>query len=173
MLLLVSIDCKSIFFCFQDGCLYSLITDFIQNGICEPINGTVSIFGGDPNPFNWQTNSSCERQNAIVISKGVCSLKTEDLVATQDCNYEILEQRTFIQDTALFLLFSMCNTSNLINRRRNKAIRTSNRIIPIERVVEFENATISTNLNLGKFNRLISLFHFNLVLRRIRIKNLC
>ena len=83
-------------------------------------------------------------------------METEELYNTQECIYEIEEHNTFIQETVTFLLFSMCQTSILIDRRRrnNNAFSRNERLIPIERVVEFENVTISTDLNLGKFNRL-------------------
>ena len=61
-------------------------------------------------------------------------MKTEDLYITEQCDYDIQEQRNFIINTIDFLLLSMCKTSLFPRQNPTK------RIIPLEQVIEYENA---------------------------------
>ena len=138
---------------FQDNCFHHLIQDYLKTGICE---GTP-----DPvyNPLNYPT-SSCKTkfQNAITkIKEGVCSEETEKLLTLRnECAFVLQQQSTLIYNKLVFLMTSMCKTKvtdQLLQFLQINRVKSSPsaRLVPLETVMELNDATLVTNLNLGKF----------------------
>ena len=72
----------------------------------------------------------------------------------EQCGFIFLEQRNLISQTIVQILESMCSTETLsifISNINPTNPPPSERLIPLEFVIEFEDATISTDLSLGKF----------------------
>ena len=138
-------------FIFQDNCLYSLIQDFDADGICD------GPFG--PSPFVPPKVTTCNFESfpngtIIGIQTGTCSTKTEELLQSEDsreeCGFVLRQQRTLIFETLRLMLQFMCNSEaveSLINRTD---INGTNRLVPLEIVTEYDDATISTDLNFSK-----------------------
>ena len=96
------------------------------------------------------------------IVEGVCSANTEQLLTSrEECGFALRQQTNLIFTTLQLLLQVSCNTdtvTNLLNEivvSRDSTNRLfekneTNRLVPLELVTEYEDATLSTNLNFGK-----------------------
>ena len=152
--------------CFQDNCLYSLIQDFVANGICEGVL--------DPNPFMPPKTTPCIfefDQNGIIIGidKGTCSAQTETLLQSiEECGFPLRQQPNLIFNTLQPMLQFMCNSETVSNLLIGTSINTFNRqsyfsqrrkrqVAPLESVTDY-GSTIYTNVNFGKFS-----FHATLI----------
>ena len=90
------------------------------------------------------------------ITKGVCSDETEELlVLREECAFVYLQQKEFILQTILrSLLLNMCRievVTTLIQNTSPNQRSSSERLVPLEAVNEFADATLVTDLNLGKY----------------------
>ena len=135
----------------QDNCLHKVIKEFSKKGICN--NGPTDFwFGENKNPFNWPSRQ-CEIDNRGWITEGVCSDKLENLFSLRrECAFSFRAEKNLLVQTLSFLMRSMCKTEkvfNLLTARRPFGSATS-RLVPIESVLEYQDAVVSTNLNLGK-----------------------
>ena len=90
--------------------------------------------------------------NKTEIIKGVCSRKTENLLTKRkECLFVHYHQTNLIYKNLIFLMRTMCKTRKMRNilYELDPKISSSSRIVPINTVLEFEDATVFTNLNLG------------------------
>ena len=121
--------------------------DYIENGICDGLPFP------QPDLFPTENIATCmllqDGPNGPVtgIDIGVCSNVTEQLLLDiEDCGYFLREQTNLIFNTLQELLTRMCNTEAVNSLIARTSINVT-RLVPIESVTEFEDATISTNLN--------------------------
>ena len=100
-------------------------------------------------------NNECELDDDGFITKGVCSEETEELlVLREECAFVYLQQKEFILQTILSLLRNMCRIEVVITLIENTSPNqraSSERLVPLEAVNEFADATLVTDLNLGKY----------------------
>ena len=88
-----------------------------------------------------------------LITQGVCSTETETLlVMREDCAFVLRRERVLIYNTLQFLLASMCNSAT-VGQLFTEIDPGISRIVPLESVVEFQDAVLSTNLNFGRCAR--------------------
>ena len=134
--------------------MYSLIQDFIANGICEGL--PYPFVPGLPNPFVPPTTSSClfsfDQNGEITgIITGTCSAQTETLMQSiEECGYVLRQQRNLIFETLIQMLQFMCSSETVGNLIAGTNINITNRLVPIELVTEYDDATISTDLSFSK-----------------------
>ena len=142
---------------FQNSCFYHLIKDFKRKGICEgfsnPLNYPTSRCKTKPKFVNLGINSNGLPKFKTIID-GVCSRRTEQLLQRKDCEFVLHQQSNLIFKNLLFLMMSMCR-SEIYNQWNIFPIQTT-RLVPLHSVMELENATISTNLNLGNVTFVLS-----------------
>ena len=88
-----------------------------------------------------------------MITKGVCSKKTERLLKKkEECAYVLQAQPSLVNLKLRYLLDSMCTKKSVDDLNSNLMFgQLSSRLVPIDSVVEFQDVTISTNLNPGVF----------------------
>ena len=120
-----------------------------MTGICE---GTSN--GPIYNPLNYPT-SPCKTkfQNGITrITEGVCSKETEKLLTQrEECAFVLQKQTTLIYNALRFLMTSMCRTKVTNQLFQSLNLNRGARLAPLETVLELSNATVATDLNLGRF----------------------
>ena len=88
-----------------------------------------------------------------LITQGVCSTETETLlVMREECAFVLRRERVLIYNTLQFLLASMCNSAT-VGQLFTEIDPGISRIVPLESVVEFQDAVLSTNLNFGRCAR--------------------
>ena len=105
------------------------------------------------------TTNECEFDDDGFVTKGVCSDETEELLTLrEECAFVYLQQKEFILQTILrSLLINMCRIEVVITLIQNtspdqraSSETISERLLPLEAVTEFADATLVTDLNLGK-----------------------
>ena len=104
------------------------------------------------------TTNECEFDDDGFVTKGVCSDETEELLTLrEECAFVYLQQKEFILQTILrSLLINMCRIEVVITLIQNtspdqraSSETISERLLPLEAVTEFADATLVTDLNLG------------------------
>ena len=142
-------NCLTIYF--QNSCFYHLIKDFKKKGICNgfdnPANFPTSWCKTKPKFVNLGINSFGLPKFKTIIN-GVCSKRTEKLLQRKECEFVLNQQSNIIYKSLLFLLLSMCRSEIYKQWNIFPPTQTS-RLVPLHTVMELEDATISTNLNLG------------------------
>ena len=132
---------------FQGTCFHSLLNDFIKNGICD------NPFNPDFNPFDWPVDSCIwETINGYpYITEGLCSNQTEYLITLRrECAFAWARERTLIFNSISLVLGKMCQTESVDQLFAEISTGSSiSRLIPVEAVIEYFDATIYTKLNLG------------------------
>ena len=103
------------------------------------------------NPFKPFKTSPC-KFNFNEIVNGTCSTQTEELLGSrEECGFVLREQTNLIFNTLQPLLQYMCNSAKVGELLDGISISgKTSRLVPFESVTEFVDATISTNLNLGR-----------------------
>ena len=88
-----------------------------------------------------------------MITKGVCSKKTERMLKKkEECAYILQAQSLLIFQKLSYLLNSMCTKESVDKLKSNLDFGDlSSRLVSLESVVEFQDVTISTNLSPGVF----------------------
>ena len=86
-----------------------------------------------------------------MITKGVCSKKTERMLKKkEECAYILQSQSLLIYQKLRYLLDSMCTKKSVDNLKSNFNYGDfSSRLVSLENVVEFQDVTISTKLSQG------------------------
>ena len=116
--------------------------DFVENGTCIE------------NEYGWKT-SECsliyDDYGDYEIEEGTCSSLTENLLSLkEDCAYVYLQQKEFILNTLLTLLFDMCKSESVYELLDNiDPDPFTERIVPLESVIEFSNVSVITELHQG------------------------
>ena len=122
-----------------------MLNDFLSHGICPPVVPAL-------NPFNWLT-TPCVRDSNFTITEGVCSNLTENLLGLRkECGFVIRQQSALILQTLAFLLTLMCRTvvvENFFDSINIETQQSNDRLVPLELVYEFQDATVATDLKLG------------------------
>jgi len=137
-----------------------LLTDVISKGICKILDEDGNILG----PGIYPLSEDCELVNTYENIKGTCSNETETILMSEGCLKDIFEQRNFIQDTLLHLIYYSCRENLVfqyaffwedINFRRNKTYyllkekfekkkKNLTRLAPVELI--YEKFNIKTRL---------------------------
>ena len=116
--------------------------DFVENGTCIE------------NEYGWKT-SECsliyDDYGNYEIEEGTCSSLTENLLSLkEDCAFVYLQQKEFILNTMLTLLFDMCKSELVYELLDNiDPDPFTERIVPLESVIEFSNVSVITELHQG------------------------
>ena len=124
----------------------NLIQDFKDFGVCQDVL--------DPNLFG-ASNDTCttttSQYGSISIVDGVCSDLTEILLRNRtECGFLLQKQRLFIYNTIDRLLRSMCNSSIVDELMNSISLYQRSRLVPLEEVYDYADATIYSDLQLGK-----------------------
>jgi len=146
--------------CFPDpsgpNCINSLIYDVTTDGVCDlgfsalPYDNGTDIF---------KVSMNCETNNdSTVITKGTCSVSTEELLTKTDCIYSVFRQPAFVRNTITNLVLFSCTDevsskytdfakeiSGQTRSQSNNVQQT--RLSPAQSVAEFSNFTLRTILN--------------------------
>ena len=87
----------------------------------------------------------------VYIQKGVCTSETETLLKSRtECGFLFRQQRYFITNTILYLLRGMCSKESVDDLINNIVINPETRLVPLETVFEYQDATISSDIKSGK-----------------------
>lgn len=80
-------------------------------------------------------------------------MKTENLISFRECAFTWTSERTLIFNSLFFVLGSMCKSESVLALFDEISTGTEiSRLVPVEAVLEFQDATLSTRLDLGIMN---------------------